>query len=157
MGIECDINAARVLVLKQNSLPILATIAGTENSTLCIWPEWVPQRRDKDDVRILGIDNHLANGAGIAQANILPCLAAVDRFVDSITVRDVSSDAGFPRAYVNSVGVRLRNGDTADRRSALLIEDRGPRCRAISGFPDATSRRAEIINIQITGNARGCK
>ena len=112
MGIECDIDAARVLVLKQNPLPTLATIAGTENSTLCIWPEWVPQRRDKDDVRILGIDNHLANGTGIAQANILPCLAAVDRFVDSITVRDVSSDAGFPRAYVNSVGVRLRNGDT---------------------------------------------
>src|SRR5207302_5534990 len=55
--IEHDVDAARVLVFAQNFRPCLAAVGRAKNSALLIWTERMAERRDKNDIGILRIDD----------------------------------------------------------------------------------------------------
>src|SRR5277367_860705 len=97
MWIEGHIDTARVLVLIENFLPGLAPVNRPENSTLSVRPVHMSQRRHKRNIRIRRINNDLADGARIFQPNVLPGLAAIQRFVNSISVRDIAANARLSR------------------------------------------------------------
>ena len=65
------------------------------------------------------------------QPDIFPGLSAVERFVDSVAMRDVAADASLSGSYINDVGIGLGDGDAADVAGAFLIEDGGPAGAAI--------------------------
>ncbi len=90
-----------------------------------------PQKRCPD----CGIDDHFADRAGVAQADVLPGLAAIERLVNPVAVRNVSAKASFARAHVNDIRVRLRDRQAADRGAFLPCRkprSRSPRRRLIS-------------------------
>ena len=114
MRIECDVDPAGVFIFIKNLFPGFATIKRTENAALSIWTIGVPKRGDQNAVRILGVDNQLADGARIAQADVLPGLAAVNRFVNAVTMGCVAANAPFARSDVDDVRIGRRNRQAAD-------------------------------------------
>ena len=51
------------------------------------------QRRNIHQVGIVGMDMHLPNMPGILQTQVHPRFAPVGRFIDSISVRDITANA----------------------------------------------------------------
>ena len=115
-----------------------------------------PKRSDECDVRILRIDDHASDGMRVRQADELPRLAGVDRFINSVAADDVAADAGFARPDINDVRIRLRNGDRADRRrhAFRLVGQRLPVQSAIGGLPHAAGSSAHVIHVGLTHDAR---
>ncbi len=151
--VEGDVDATAVVVLVEGPLPALAAVDGAKDSALRIRAERMTERGDEHDISVLRIDNHLADGAGIVQAYILPGLAAIDSFVDAIALGRVAANAAFTGADVNHVRVRGSDRNTADRRRRLFIEDRIPGHGSVGGLPHTATGRAEVINVGIAGNA----
>ena len=98
--------------------------------------------------------DHFADCARVAESNILPGLAAIDRLVDSVAMRNVAANASFARAHVDHVRVRWRNRQASDRRRSLFIENRRPGHGAVGGLPHTTAGTAEVVRRGIAGNAR---
>ena len=154
MRIEGDVDAARVFVFVENFLPGLAAIGRAENAALCVRAIGMPQRRHENDVGIRRIDDDFADRARIPQANVLPGLAAIERLVNAVAVRDVAANAGFARSDVEDV--RDSSSHTAMLPIAdvpSLIENRGPSHRAVGGLPHSAAGRAEIIGRGIARNS----
>ena len=72
------------------------------------------KRRHKHDVGIVGIDHHLSDRPRIAQPDVLPGLSAVERLVNAIAVRDVSTNAGLACAYIHNVRIGRRHRKASD-------------------------------------------
>ena len=106
MRIEGDVDAARVFVFVENFLPGLAAVGGAEDAALGVRAVRMAESRDESDVGIGGIDNDFADGARIVQANVLPGLAAVERLVNAVAVRNVAANAGFAGPHIKDVVVR---------------------------------------------------
>ena len=76
---------AGIFVHVQNTLPFLAAIGGLVDAALLVRIPQMPQRAGVHRVRFAGIDENGADALGIFQANLLPTLAAVGRFVQART------------------------------------------------------------------------
>ena len=123
VGIECNVDSARVLVLVQNLFPVLASIGGAKDSAFGIRPKRVAQRGYEDNIRILRIDDHFPDRPRIMQPDIFPGLPAIDCFVNSIAMRDVAANAGLARSHVNDVWIRRRDRQASNCGDGLLIEN----------------------------------
>ena len=155
MRVEGYVNASGVFVFVEHFLPRLAAIGCAENAALSVWPVGVAKGRHKNNIGIAGIDDDLADGTGIAQSNVLPGLAAVERFVDPIPLRNVAANAGFTRADVNRVVIGVGYRQAANGSSSLFIEHWRPTQCAVRGLPYAATGHPEIIGCGIAGNS-GC-
>ena len=144
-GVEGHVDASGILIFVEDLLPILAAVGCAENAALGVRPIGMAEGCDESDVGIVGIDNDLADGAAVAQANVLPGLARVEGFVDSIAVRNVAAYAGFAGADVNSIVIGIGDGQAANRSASLFIEDRRPGLSAVGGLPHTAARHAEIV------------
>ena len=81
----------------------------------------------------------------LAEADVLPRLARVGRFVDAVAGLDVAANARLARADEDDVRIRFRHGDRADRRTRdLAVGHRRPRLAAVRGLPQAAASGAEI-------------
>src|SRR5271154_5291108 len=117
MGIvrtEGDVDGAGIFVLVENFLPGFAAIGGAKNTALGIRAERMAQSRHKNNVSIPGIDNYLADGSRVVQADVLPCLPAVEGFINSVAMRDVAADAGLAGTDIDDIRVGNCHGETAD-------------------------------------------
>jgi len=90
VGIEGHIDAAGVLIFVENFLPALATIGRAKNAAFGVRSKRMAERSYERDVGIIRIHDNFADSATVVQPNVLPGFAAIERFVDSIAVRDVS-------------------------------------------------------------------
>ena len=124
MRIEGYIDAAGVFVFVENLLPCLSAVGRAEDAAFGVRPVGMPQGRDEGDIGIRRINNDLADRARIVQANVLPGLAAVQRLVDTIAVRDVAANAGFARPHVQDIVIGTRHCNAADGGGALFVKDR---------------------------------
>src|SRR5579862_4089877 len=131
MRIECYVDAACVFVFVENFFPGLSAIGGAENPALRVRAVWMSQRRYEHDVRIRRIDDDLADGARIAQPNILPGLAAIQGSINSVAVGNVSADAGLSRANVQYVVVGTCHRDAPECRRSFFVENWRPCRRAV--------------------------
>src|ERR1700722_81298 len=120
--VEGDIDASGVLIFVQHLFPGLAAIGGTENTAFGVWPIRVSERCHENNIRIVGIDNDFADSAAIVQADIFPALAPVKRFVNSITLSNVSANARLARANVNGVVIGIGHSKTANRSASLFVK-----------------------------------
>src|ERR1700682_4797163 len=113
-GIEGDVDATRFGVFVEDLLPGFATIASAENSALVIIAEGMAERGHEGNVWIFGMDDQAADRVRVLQADKVPSLAGVDRFVNAVATDDVAADASLARAHVNHVGIRFGNSNGAD-------------------------------------------
>jgi hypothetical protein len=121
--IKSDIDAARVLVLVEDLVPGLAAVEGAENAAFRVRAVGMAERGDERDIRITRIDDDFADGAGVAQADVLPGFAAVQCLVDAVALRDVAAEAGFTRSDVQNVWIGNRYGEASNGGRAFLVED----------------------------------
>src|SRR5260370_18579697 len=112
---RCIVFTASIVVFVENLFPSLTAVACAKNATRGVWTVWMSKGCDENNIRICGVDDDLADGATVTQANILPDLATIQRLVHSIAVRDIAADAGLSRADINHVWIRIGHGDAADR------------------------------------------
>src|ERR1700727_3476137 len=115
MRIERHVDAAGIFVFVQNFFPGLAPIHSAENSALRIRTLGMPEGGHKNNVRVRGINNYFADGARITQPNVLPVLAAIERFVYAVAVRNVSAYAGFAGSHIKHIMIGSSHGNTPDR------------------------------------------
>src|SRR5579883_2317132 len=80
------------LAAEKYPLPDFAAVVGAIDATFGIGAVRVTLGREIDQVGILGMNAYLANVARILKAKKLPGLAAIGRFVDAITVRNVAAN-----------------------------------------------------------------
>ena len=74
--------------------------------------------------------------------HVLP--ASVDLYI-AVARHDVAADARLAHADEDDVGVRLRDGDGADRRALdLAVGHRRPVLAAVGGLPQAAADGAEV-------------
>jgi len=102
------------------------------------------ERRDVDDVRVVRMDNDVADMAGCREAHIAPCPATISGLIDAVAVRDVAADGSFARAGIDDIRVGVRNGQRADSSGCEeAIRDVLPMRAAIRRLPDAPGAGAE--------------
>jgi hypothetical protein len=153
VGIENDFYSAGAIIEVENFFPGFAAIAGAEDAALRVGAVGVAERGDEDDVGVCGVDDDVADVAGIFESDVAPGFAGVGGFVDAIAERNIAADAGFTGAGVEYVGIGVRYGNAADGGDALLVKEGIPGEPAVRCFPDAAADRAEIIGIGLAGHA----
>src|SRR5207253_6272450 len=89
------------------ALPIsgLPAVNGAKDAALGIWTIRMAKRRNQHAVGIFWIDDQLADRPRIAQADVLPGLAAVNRFVNAVTMGGVATNAAFTGSYIDDVRI----------------------------------------------------
>src|SRR5205814_10695541 len=82
----------------------------------------------------------------ILQPDLRPPFAAIARLVDAVTGRDAAAELALPRADVDDVRIRRRDGDRADRGARdLVVRDVLPCHAAVARLPEAAASRPEVI------------
>ena len=148
--IESDVDGACLVVLVENFLPGLSGVERTEDASLRIGPVGMPQRGNEKDIGVARVHNYTPDVARIFEANVNPGFSRVCRPVHAIAMGDVAADAGLARPHVDHVGVRGRDGNAADGRHRLLIEQRSPIASTVGGLPDPSGDSAEVKYAGIT-------
>ena len=146
--IELQIRRSGVLVLRQDLLERAAAVGGSIHAALVVRPVRVSEHRYEQPIRVVRIDDDVRDLLTIAQAEVRPGLAGVDRFVDAVTYRQVRPREPFAAADVDDVWIGRRDGNRADRAGRLIVEGRQPCAAEIGGLPDAAVHRADVEDIR---------
>ena len=79
------------------------------------------------------------------EADVRPRLAGVGRLVDAVARLDVAADARLAHPDEDDVGVRLRDGDRADRCAVNLpVRHRRPAVAVVRRLPQAAADGSEV-------------
>ena len=145
LAIDRDVDRAGLGVAEQHLLPGLAAVDRLEHAALVVVLAVAAEVGDEDDVGVGRMDADLRDRVGVVEADVRPGLAGVGGFVDAVAAHDVAADAGFAHADVDDVGIRLGDGDRADRGAGdQAVGDRRPLRAAIGRLPQAAADRAEV-------------
>src|SRR5205823_6016074 len=90
----------------------------------------------------------------VAQSQMGPRLAGIDRFVNSIADRKVRPMQSFTAAGVNDIRICRRNRNRADRRRRLIVKDWLPRSAVVGGLKNAAVHRRHVEDIRLRRNTR---
>src|SRR5204863_4113388 len=112
-----------------------------------------PDSRDEYGVGVPRIDRDFSDVVGFVEAEVGPGFPGVDRLVDTVAVADGVTKRRFPTADEHDGRIRGCDGNRADRRDRLAVENREPHPATVDRFPDAAVDRAEIEIVGTTGNA----
>src|SRR5690348_15970005 len=112
--IEGEIDGSGLVVFEENLLPGLAAIAGFEDAARFVGAIRVAHRRDIEHIRICGVHNDSSDVPGVLEADVIPGLAAVQRLVHAVAVRNISPPAGLAGAHVDYVRVGGSYGHCAN-------------------------------------------
>src|ERR1022692_2156249 len=104
-------------------------------------------------IGIARIDPKARNMLSVFQPDMLPGLAAVGCFIDSVAVGDIAAQTGLAGSNINHTRIRFENGDRADGGDYALVGDRLPAYAAVGGAPDASRNAAEIIGVGTARNS----
>src|SRR5688572_13511061 len=103
--VEAEVDRAGLVADEEGLAPGRAAVVALEDAALRVGPERVPERRDPDDVRVVGVDADPADVARLAQPDVGPGAAGVGGAVDAVAVGDVDADRRLAHAGVDDVGV----------------------------------------------------
>src|ERR1700733_15899369 len=97
---------------------------------------------DEQAIGIFRVDDDGGDLQGIAETEMLPCVAGVGGFVDAVSDGEIGTPQAFAAAYVNDVGIRGRDRERADGAGRLgifrqIVEDWVPRMADVGGLPDS--------------------
>ena len=90
------------------------------------------------------MDDHAADVVRVAEAEVQPRLAAVERLVHAVAPRGGLAVVGLARAHVDDRGVGGRDGDVPDRRDVLVVEDGLEGHAVVDRLPEAPRGRRHV-------------
>ena len=108
---------------------------------------------DEDPVGVAGVDDDLRDLLGVAQAEVLPGLAAVGGPVDAVAGGEVGALEALAAAHVDHLRIRRRHGDGADRAGGLVVEDRRPDPAVVVALPHPAVVHADVEDVGRAGHA----
>ena len=146
--IDNQIAGAGFVAAEKNFLPGLAAIFRSKYAALFVRRPHMSLRRDVNDIRILRMDANARNLSRVFQADVLPGLAAVRRFVNSIAVRNVAANRRLAHADIDRVRIGIRQTDRAyrSRSEDRPVSDWLPIDAAVARLPNTATGAAEIEN-----------
>ena len=109
LRIHAQVAGAGIWTAKQDFVPGLAAISGTEHATLVVGSVRVAERGDVDEVGIVGVHADFRDVAGIRQTEVVPAFAGVGRAVHAVAVGHIAANTAFAHANVNDI--RIGGGD----------------------------------------------
>ena len=105
--IERQVHGAGAIVAVENPLPGLSAVLATEDAAFRVGPIRMAERGDVDDIGIGGVHANARDRLRIAQADVLPGLAGVGRFVHTVALHHVT--AQFRLAHPDVDHIRIRS------------------------------------------------
>src|SRR5277367_1930101 len=146
--------AADILSGKKHALPMQSAVHRAVNAALLLWPRCPPKRAGKDNVWIRWVNENLSYAAGLLQPHIGPGLPGIRGFVDSVSDDiAIAYDPSLTGTCPHDAWVSRRDGECADCRSGLFIEDRCPAIAAVCRFPHAAGSCSSVIRARIPGHS----
>src|SRR5690349_13290615 len=100
-----NVNRARVAVDKEHALPVRAANSGAIPTPFLLRSVTKPPPRDKDDIRIVRIDDDTSNTTTRVEPHLRPRMASVGRLVYAVPGRYVTSNPALAGASPHHVGV----------------------------------------------------
>src|SRR5262245_9650468 len=151
--VEAKLETPRVLIHEQDALPGFAAIGAAEHAAFFVGAIQVSQRRDIDDIGILGMDAHARDVPRVAQPDVLPRDARISRFPHAVAVRDVAAHGFLTPADIDDIRIGFADCDSADRAAEESIGDVLPARAAVGGPPDAAAGAAKVEQQRLAGHA----
>jgi hypothetical protein len=133
----------------QRLAPGLPPVHRLEDPALGVLAPVLSQGRDPGHVRIGRVEHDFVDVLRLLEPQVGPGLASVERAVEAVADRDAVARVALARADPYDIRVGLVDGDSADRRDRLVIEDWRPGEAAVDGLPDAAGGRAGIHHVGI--------
>src|SRR5262249_61993988 len=90
-GIDLQGDGAGIFILVEDFFPRLAAVGGAKHAALGVGAIRMPEHRDEDSVRIARINLNGGHLVPVAQAHVLPRLAAAGGFVDAPAAPEVAA------------------------------------------------------------------
>src|SRR5688572_1362192 len=122
--IHLHVVGAGPVVYVEYSRPRCSAIGRLVDATLAPLAPDRTLRRDVDNVGVSRVDQDAADMFAFLEADVFPRAAAVDRLVDTVTVRDDALRVVFAGADPDHVRIFRVDRDGAYRKRALSVEDR---------------------------------
>src|SRR5215472_397907 len=113
----------------------------------------MPFSRYEHAARLLGIDEDGGDLLGIAETQMLPGLAGIHGFIDTIAGRKVRTLQSFAAANIKDVRIRGSNRDDAHRTRILIVKNRKPGVPKIRSFPNSPIYRSHVKNVGLMRHA----
>src|SRR3954463_9479756 len=104
------------------------------------------ERSHKNDIGVGRVNTYPGDRLRLTQAHVAPCLSAVARFINAISLGDTPTKLGLSSSYKNNVRICFRDSDRTDGRAAdLSVRDRSPLLATIGRFPKSAASGSEVI------------
>src|SRR5205814_6021081 len=101
--IDLHIACADVLVAMQNLFECFAAIERSINAPFCVRPVRMTGYRNENAIGFFWIDRELRDLLTIAQSEMHPGLAGVDRFINAVPNRQVRAMQSFAASDINDI------------------------------------------------------
>ena len=119
---HAHVDDASVRIEVKNLVPGFAAVGRLEKPALFISSPESSQRSDINDVRILGVNENLANLVGLLESHVLPGFAPICRFVDAVAIGRRIARIGLTGSDPDDIGIARGDADVADRHGGLVVE-----------------------------------
>ncbi len=146
--IHSHVRAARVFVDKKNLFPVLAAIGSAKDAPLRLRPIRMTERASKHRIRIVLVNQDVADPASLLQSHQRPGLARVHRFINSIANGNMASDERFARSCPHNIRVARRHRQRSNRRDRLRIKNGVPMQAAVGRLEDPSRGCAHIVDVR---------
>src|SRR6202158_2219531 len=151
--IEDKIHASDIFVFVENLLESLPAVERTEDATLGVRAVRMSLSRDKEAIRVFGIDDDGCDLLCVAQSEMLPGAARVGRLVDTVAYGEIGPAKAFTTTHVYGGGIRRRDCQGSDRTCRLIVENWIPGAAEVRRLPNSAIARRHVEDIRLTWNA----
>ena len=146
LRIEPRINHPGLVVYEKYLGPILPAVGGFEQPTIFVRPVKPSHRTGVNDVRVLRVNQNLADLERLVQAHVLEGLARIGALVNAVTIRDGVSRVRFTAADPHNVRVRRCDRNVTNRDRALLVENDIERGAVVHGLQQPAGAGGDVVS-----------
>ena len=136
--IQGNIHKTCILINKLGIAPGFSAIHGSKQAPFFVRTPEMPQGCDINNIRIGGMDDNATNMMGITKPHILPCPAAVSRFINPVSPGRTLTIVRFSSTNPDYTRIGRRHGHITDGASNLVVENGFPGYTVIGGLPHSS-------------------
>jgi hypothetical protein len=114
----------------------------------------MPKHRDKQPVRIFGIDIDMRDHLRFAQSQMTPRLSGIGGFVHAVADREIGANDPGAGPDIDHIGIGGRHRNGADGAGGRVVKNRTPIRTVVRGAPHAAIVEADVKHVRLGGHTR---